>query len=384
MLAQPGSPFTSGWIESSLDANHNLKSNRMTSVEQQIAANGTLYALLDSLTCGEVIKDQDPAANKLGARPQHPLCLDSELSVSEGCEALAANRITSAPVYDANKGGFIGMLDYRDLVAFVLSVLHKVPKDPSPVDVSMDVTDIVKRALVNKSEVPIKLVSNLSHSNPLIPVQASASIRVAVEEFVRNHVHRVVVLQPENDTAHFAGILSQSAVAALVASRVGKLAGAADPTAKSMWATGNKTLQELGLVGKDIISVIPDDTVLEGLYMMHEHKISSVAIVERTEQGDNLVGSISMTDIKAILADRKGWRRLYERAFDFFTSMRFEQGLEAGGDDRIPTFTVHPETTLIATIEKMAATRGHRVWVVEGSRAVGVVSLSDIMPLLLK
>lgn len=92
-----------------------------------------------------------------------------------------------------------------------------------------------------------------------------------------------------------------------------------------------------------------------------------------------------MTDIKAILADRKGWRRLYEKAFDFFTSMRYEQGLEAGGDDRVPSFTVHPDTTLMATIEKMAATRGHRVWIVNAAnRLLGVVSLSDVMPFLLQ
>lgn len=68
------------------------------------------------------------------------------------------------------------MLDYRDLVAFVLSVLHKVPKDSQVIDATMEVTDLVKRALMNKSDVPIKLVSNLSHANPLVAVQSSSSV----------------------------------------------------------------------------------------------------------------------------------------------------------------------------------------------------------------
>ncbi|KAI9098693.1 hypothetical protein DFS34DRAFT_642770 [Phlyctochytrium arcticum] len=348
-------------------------------------SNKPLATLLDTLTCSDIIKGSDGAgAGKTGSRPQHPLCLDSELNVTEGCEALANNKISSAPVYDATKGGFIGMLDYRDLVAFVLSVLHKVPRDKTPVDSSMDVKDIVRRALSNKTDVPIKLVSNLSHANPLIPVQSGDKLRTAVEEFVRHRVHRVVVLEQQDGMAHFAGILSQSSVIGLVAARVGKLAGVTDPSEKCTWETGNKTIAELGLVGRDVISIIPDDTVLEALYVMHEHKISSVAIVEKTPSADNLIGSISMTDIKAILADRKAWRRLYERSFDFFTTMRFNQGLEAGGDDRIPTFTIHPTTTLISAIEKLAATRGHRVWVVEGNSPVGVVSISDIMPFLLQ
>lgn len=83
-----------------------------------------------------------------------------------------------------------------------------------------------------------------------------------MEEFVRNRIHRVVVLESEpGASAHFAGILSQSTVASLVAARVGKLAGTENPNAKSPWTTGNKTLQELGLVGREVISVVPDDTV---------------------------------------------------------------------------------------------------------------------------
>ncbi|KAI8820731.1 uncharacterized protein EV422DRAFT_567626 [Fimicolochytrium jonesii] len=356
----------------------------MQTVEQGIVENGTLDALLNTVTCGELCKSADPMLNKAGAKPKHPLCLDAELSVTEGCEALAANKISSAPVYDAEKGGFIGMLDYRDLVAFVLSVLHKVPRDAPAIDAEMEVTDIVKRALMNKTGVPIKLVSNLSRENPLVALPASATVRTAVEEFSKNHVHRLIVLEPDQGASHFAGILSQSTVAGLVASSVGKLAGSLNPKAKSIWPTGNKTLEDVGLVGKEVISVVSEDTVLEALYMMHEHKISSVAIVTREDGENDLIGSISMTDIKAILADRKGWRRLYETCYDFFASMRYEQGLEAGGDDRVPLYVVHPNTTLIATIEKLAATRAHRVWIVSGSsNLVGVASLSDIMPLLL-
>ncbi|KAJ3011997.1 cell separation during budding [Thoreauomyces humboldtii] len=363
----------------------------MATIDEVLETEGTLDALLNTITCGDLMASEDPGANRPSLRPKHPLCLDSELSVQEGavagvtrCEALAANSITSAPVYDAIKGGFIGMLDYRDLVAFVLSVLHKVPKDLPPIDASLEVTDIVKRALTNKSEVPIKLISNLSHENPLVSLPASAPIRDAVAHFAAAHIHRLIILEPERESSHFAGILSQSTIAALVASRVGKLAGKRDPKEKSIWHAGNKTVQEIGLVGREVISVVPEDTVLEALYSMHENKVSSVAIVDRSEAGDDLVGSVSMSDIRAILADRKGWRRLYENCFDFFMSMRYEQGLQAGGDDRVPTYSVHPDSTVIATIEKLAATRAHRIWIVEGStKLVGVVSLSDIMPLLL-
>ncbi len=58
------------------------------------------------------------------------------------------------------------------------------------------------------------------------------------------------------------------------------------------------------------------------------------------------------------------------------------QGIEAGGNDRVPLFIVHKTTTLITAIEKMAATKTHRVWVCEGENLVGVVSLSDVIRVL--
>ena len=58
--------------------------------------------------------------------PEAPVCLDSSLTVQEGCEALASHKILSAPVYDEAEGGFIGMLDFRDMITFLLEVVdHK-------------------------------------------------------------------------------------------------------------------------------------------------------------------------------------------------------------------------------------------------------------------
>lgn len=61
-----------------------------------IASQGNLDALLNSVSCGELIQSDD--VTRLGSRPRHPLCLDAELSVTEGCEALAANKVLSACV----------------------------------------------------------------------------------------------------------------------------------------------------------------------------------------------------------------------------------------------------------------------------------------------
>jgi CBS-domain-containing membrane protein len=110
--------------------------------------------------------------------------------------------------------------------------------------------------------------------------------------------------------------------------------------------------------------------------------------VDRSAGYDKLIGNISMTDLKEVFAIRGGFKHLYENVFQFFRNIRMEQGLE-NGDDRAPVFIVHPSTryfclcdnfSVIQSLEKMAATHSHRVWIVEGKdRLVGVISLTDFV-----
>ena len=66
-----------------------------------------------------------------------------------------------------------------------------------------------------------------------------------------------------------------------------------------------------------------------------------------------------------------------------FVSMALSQkGLENEGKDRFPVFDVTLKSTLLHVIQKMLATRVHRMWVVdETDRLLGVVSLTDILSL---
>ncbi|KAJ3195443.1 cell separation during budding [Irineochytrium annulatum] len=395
-------------------ANINLSAN--TGVPSVFKANNlnNVNALLSSTRVGDL----------LNAPAKPPICLDAELSVQEGCAALAEHRISSAPVYSRELGGFLGMLDYRDLVAYVLKVFHKVrgEEDGFNADAEMEVSDIVVRATMDRQGVPVKLVTNLSHRDPLLTVYSDAPVIDAVELFCRSNVHRIVVLErpdPSTTTSadpqapastitdpstttlkpappKFLGVISQSSVAQLLADRFGKLTRARCPPQEinPPWHLGDRSLRDLGLVRGRVISVSGSDTVLDALHVMHDNAISSVAIVDSAAapgsvaspggSSPRLLGSIGMTDVKEVLSSRGGWRRLYEPAFRFFASVRSRQGIESGGNDRVPSFSVQPSCSLIAAIERMAATRAHRVWIVgDEGELEGVLSLSDVMPLLL-
>ena len=346
-----------------------------------------LHQLLTSVTCKQLLNRETQLVPypTTFVPPSAPICLDAELTVQEACAALAKHRISSAPVYSSEDGGFLGMLDYQDLISYVLAVLHKTPREDRTFDAEMEVKDVVKRAIMSgHGNVPVKLLSNISLKNPLVTVDADAPILDAVNEFVRAKVHRVVVLQKATDEQKplFVGILSQSTVAAYMALKLGKLSVERSP--ELTWPNGDKSIQELGLVqgSSEIISVTPDDAVIEALYKMHEHHISSVAILSRTD--NEFWGSISMTDIKEILGKKEGWSQLLQPAKKFFINLRDIQSMENFGRDAMPLYTVAPTTSLISAIEKMVATHTHRVWIADPSsqanrKIVGVLSLSNVM-----
>ncbi|KAI8608980.1 hypothetical protein BC830DRAFT_1233642 [Chytriomyces sp. MP71] len=360
--------------------------------EASSADSAAMRALFAETTCGALIASA--SARPHSAAPKIPICLDTDLSVQDACNALAAHKISSAPVYSPEQGGFVGMFDYRDLVTYVLEVFHKVPKDQiGAFNAEMEITDIVKRASMDRTGVPIKLVSNLSQKNPLVAVYTTAPVLMALNEFARDpSLHRLVVLEKdEGNKDKFVGVLSQSLICAIVAEKFGRMSrkfGHASTveagTATIDFPQGELSLDALGLVrAEKVYTMDLNDTVLDALYTMHINHLSSVAIVDKVHGQSRLEGSISMSDIKDILSSRGGWRHLYDPCFRFFAQLRAMQGLEANGADRMPLFTVHPSTPLIVAMEKMTAVRTHRLWIVsEGARGdvVGVLGLGDIMP----
>ena len=66
------------------------------------------------------------------------IVIDSQASIKEACATLSMNKISSAPVYEHETGDLLGVLDYSDLVTYVLQVLHKIPKEQAlEADISM-------------------------------------------------------------------------------------------------------------------------------------------------------------------------------------------------------------------------------------------------------
>jgi CBS domain-containing protein len=150
------------------------------------------------------------------------------------------------------------------------------------------------------------------------------------------------------------------------------------------WKNGSRTLADLGLVQGKVVSVSPEDSILDALHRMQQAVISSIAIVKDGQ----LLGSISMTDIKEVFGPHGRWMHVYDTCAAFFARIRSKQGIENAGRDKVPLFTCTADMTLIDAAEKMAGVRAHRLWILaspeSSSPVAGVLSLSDVVPLMLQ
>ncbi|TPX47324.1 hypothetical protein SeLEV6574_g02740 [Synchytrium endobioticum] len=311
-------------------------------------------------------------------RNKSPVYIDATATVEEAASILTNNNISSAPLYDAPSDNFIGVLDYRDLATYVLKVFHKASSENKfNVEAEMGMSDIVKLSNFDKQGVPVHLIANLSRRDALVPIEVSATLSDACSLLVKEKVHRLIVFDPAipKGPERFLGVLSESSVCKFVADRFGKLG-----EVLGTWDDGKKSLAELGFVKGNVISIHKEDSVLDALSIMHDHSISSLAIIEN---GDKLIGTISMSDIREILKSRRDWKHLYDQVFTFFQNNLSRLGIERGAD-RVPSVVARPQTSLLTAMERMVGTHIHRLWIVEnGDTLVGVLAMSDLMPLFL-
>jgi predicted transcriptional regulator len=117
-----------------------------------------------------------------------------------------------------------------------------------------------------------------------------------VDHFISTKAHRVAVLHEHK----FIGVVSQSAIAALVVSKFGlrRPHGA-------VWAAGDKTLENSGIIEKNIVSVKGDATVMQALFEMYVNNISSVALLDKKK-----------VTLLIILVDRNYFNDRYQGHFD--------------------------------------------------------------------
>lgn len=207
---------------------------------------------------------------------------------------------------------------------------------------------------------------DLSHKNPFYSVMLESPLSAAIELLSQdNGVHRLNVVDGDGRVR---GILSQSDIVKFLLSK------------KALFPDlMEKSLNDLKVGCGPVVSVLAENSVLDALEKMSANFISSVAVIE---SDGTLIGSISMADIRFVFQHGK-YHRLWMTCSNFLSLALNQLGLEHSGNDRFPFFDAHLGSTLAAVLQKIVATKVHRIWVTnpENQHLIGLVSLTDVIGL---
>mmetsp|Transcript_32557 Transcript_32557/g.127706 ORF Transcript_32557/g.127706 Transcript_32557/m.127706 type:complete len:223 (-) Transcript_32557:1462-2130(-) len=195
--------------------------------------------LWSSMTCGELIKQQNA------------IVINADESVEGACEILLKNNILSAPVENLEKKQLIGVFTYRTLVE---SLVAKLPQNKRPQELNM--SDLLHSV---GPKVPVANIVERTFSSVL----PSDTLAVPVKQF-GNRIHRTAVVAEHGE---FEGMLSQGVLLGFLQANLPKLKGVM-----------SRSLKDLGMVKGTVLAVAHDSLVIEGVKLLLQKNISSVAI----------------------------------------------------------------------------------------------------------
>jgi len=276
------------------------------------------------------------------------IVISSKSTPVEGFSILLENNILSAPVFDETTQQYVGFLDIRDLVSYVVFAYENQKKiafkQNSPIYTSL---------LENVT------VTYLARCNPFHPVPKGSTL-YDVAEVLSTSVHRVPVV---DSNGKIVSIVSQSSLIQLF-----------NHNMESLKSDLNAKISDTLLGTSPVISVTRDTSAIETFRLMDKLKKNAVAIVDNDGQ---LLTNISAKDLKLFVKSSSSYDILTLPILKFLAEIRNE-----ATDIRALSITCKINEPLEMVIRKLAATRVHRIYIVPESGAyipLRVVSLTDIL-----
>lgn len=304
------------------------------------------------------------------------ISVQAEESPVHAFQKIVDHKILSAPVFDKASNKWIGFLDTRDLVQFVVYQAdeteakkhHQVGSshdllEPPPQDLNFIFESAAK---MYKQPLEGITVSYMARTNKFTPVHPEDRL-LDIVELLATGYHRVPVMD-RADPNKILDIVSQSTLLQFLYKFHANLAK--DFSVK---------ISEINLGSRPVIPVVENVTALEAFREMARHNRSGIAIIDRKGA---FVGNTSGSDLKAFIrSPEKHMRLLHKPITDFLATIRRAEVME-NPNTRSPTIAVHPDATLEKVIGKLTATRIHRLFVADdaqGYKPIAVISITDIL-----
>jgi CBS domain-containing protein len=274
-------------------------------------------------------------------------------------QKLSSANVLSAPVWSEETKKYTGFLDMRDLVSSVVFIAEHA---------SNCQTKTLADLFVNAKWVGGAFtVTYLSRRNPFRSVKASDSLATVLELLSKKGPGRMKRVAVVDEAGKIVNIVSQTTLVAYLSSQIA-----------SHHLYVGKTVEELHLGSAPPISIQEQAPAIEAFKLMDTKQITGLAIVDA--QG-KLVGNISARDLK-IFIKHIDFGKLVQPVGEFVKHLR-----QFALDIKSPTITVFGSAKFELVIGKLAATKVHRLFVVDDEthfRPLRVISLADVLSAVLQ
>jgi len=265
--------------------------------------------------------------------------------VKDVFQNLVKHKVLSAPVFDSTKNEYIGMVDMQDFVDFIMSIYMK------------------GEPIIFTAE----RMSDLSGTDPYIPIDENTSIVEALKEFNIKRIHRMAVTK-HGEAQTVVSVLAEIALVEWIHNNKEKLG-----------SYGNLTLKQLNLGGIEgfhqVITIIENDSLLAALSIIEKYNISGLPVVDFH---GTIVGNFSTSDIKYMVASD------INQENNIHLGMSIKDFLAKHKHERPALLTSPPSTKLSDAIAQMVEHKVHRIHVVDNDKKpLDIVSLSNVLDIIL-
>jgi len=274
----------------------------------------------------------------------------SNASLFNSFQVLTEKRVLSAPVYNFQTREYIGFLDLRDLVTFVV---HSERAAHIPNHNSLK--DIVESAsLVTNSEITLE---SLAKKHEFHRVDQDSNL-FDVAKILRTNVHRV----PYFENGVLVNVVSQSLLIKFLCKRL-----------KDMPSLKTTKVSSVEIGTSPVFTCHADDLARHVFEKLEQKGRFGLAVL-----GEN---NVIITQTSA--HDLKLWLNMPSSSLLDLPILKFLQRIRSQDIEiQVPVLSCSGKDSLMTIIQKLDATRSHRIFVVDNQfHPVRVVSLTDILTL---
>jgi len=280
------------------------------------------------------------------------ITVSSNDTPAQGFEKLLKNNIHSAPVFDEATKKYVGFLDIRDLISYTVFAFHNrnmiLYSSPS-------VNHLFPTLLENVT------TTYLARRNPFHALTKDATLMDAAVLLAKGS-HRVPIVDSQGNLFT---IISQSNLIKLFASHL----------STSLKEETAVKIKDIEIGTSPVLSVSKDTPAIEAFEKLDAHKRSGLAILDTHGL---LLGHISGRDLKLFVESSFSYDLLELSVLQFLAKLRVESQI----DITAVSISCNLEDTLSLVIQKLAATKVHRIFIVHSSSnysPVRLISLTDVL-----